>query len=187
MRPKSPKGTASAAAAAAPSSLPTVPVDLEQLQSSGIEDLPGQAITDARKRRWWIAGGGVAAVGLPTGPGLYWALSGHPVAALIVAAVAIVTGILSTVAVMYQARQVAVAAMYQAQEATRRKEIECRSSEALANALGRVMDDAHARPLDSSVREAWEVERLRASSRQFTSDVAPLLTALLQRRPRMGA
>jgi hypothetical protein len=92
--------------------------------------------------------------------------------ALVLAAVAIASAILSTVAAMYNARQV-----------TRRKEIECRSTDALAGALARAMDDAHARARDSSAREAWEVERVRTSSRQLTSEVIPLLAAMLQLRP----
>ena len=112
---------------------------------------------------------------IPAGPGLIWGIEGKPGAVLlltIAAVVAIGTAILGAVTAMYEARQ-----------ETRRREIECRSTDALAAALARCIDDAHARPSSPSGKEAHETARLRTSARRLLADVAPSIATILRQQP----
>lgn len=124
-----------------------------------------------RGRRWIVAGGAVAA-GIPAGPGLIWALERRPGALLLLVLAGVVVlsaGILNTAAVMYQAQQ-----------ETRRKEVECRAADTLAAALARCIDDAHTRAQNLSGREEMEeAARVRASARQLLTEVVPPVAALL--------
>ena len=123
-----------------------------------------------------IAVGGTTTLMVPAGSGLVWLISGRPdVRPLlgVVAVITIVTVILNAVAVMYQARQ-----------ETRRKEIERGAADALAAALARCLDDAHARaqdlPADRQVEEAAQV---RACAAQIMSDMTPAFLTLLGQPP----
>ena len=157
------------------------PVPVTLLQPVLVNDFPGPqdeprtAGQDPRARRRWIAAGGAAAVTIPAGPGLVWGIEGKPGTFLlltIAAVVAIGTAILSAATAMYEARQ-----------ETRRREIECRSTEALAAALARCMDDAHARPGSPSGKEARETARVRANARHLLANVVPSVAAVLRQQP----
>jgi hypothetical protein len=131
------------------------------------------------KRRWIVAGGAVAA-GIPAGPGLAWAIAGRPDAVrLLVAAalVALATGIPYVAAAMYQARQ-----------ETRRKEIECHPANTLADALARSLDDAHVSPQNLSGAEAIEeARRVRKDARLLIDGMTPVVSVLLeQARTHLG-
>ena len=82
---------------------------------------------------------------------------------------AVVTATLSAVTTMYEARQ-----------ETRRKEIECRSTDTLIQALTRCMDDAHAYPPSPSGKEIRETARIRASARHLLTAITPSITNVLQ-------
>jgi hypothetical protein len=124
------------------------------------------------KRRWIVAGGAVAA-GILAGPGLAWAIAGRPDAVRLLAAAALValaTGIPYVAAAMYQARQ-----------ETRRKEIECHPANTLADALARSLDDTHASPQNLSGAEAVEeARRVRKDARQLLADMTPVVSVLLE-------
>jgi len=120
------------------------------------------------------------AAGIPAGPGLAWAIAGRPDAVrLLVAAalVALASGIPYVAAAMYQARQ-----------ETRRKEIECHPANTLADALARSLDDAHTSPQDLSGAEAVEeARRVRKDARQLIADITPVVSVLLeQTRTHLG-
>jgi hypothetical protein len=113
------------------------------------------------------------AAGIPAGPGLAWAIAGRPDAVRLLAAAALValaTGIPYVAAAMYQARQ-----------ETRRKEIECHPANTLADALARNLDDAHTSPQNLSGAEAVEeARRVRKDSRQLIADMTPVISVLLK-------
>ena len=161
------------------------PAQLTLLQPVPVNDFPGHTDEpqpggrDPRARRRWIAAGGAAAVSIPAGPGLIWGIEGKPGAAVLLtvaAVVAIGTAILS-----------AVTAMYEAQQETRRKEIECRSTETLAAAVARCLDDAHARPSNSSAKEARETARVRASAHRLLANLVPSIATVLQEQEAQDA
>jgi hypothetical protein len=103
-------------------------------------------------------------------------LAGRPGAQPFLAAaigLALVTAVLNAVAAMYQARQ-----------ETRRREIECRRADMLADALARCIDDAHARAQNlSPVEEAAEAAQVRASASAVLSRMQPTVLALTRRSP----
>jgi hypothetical protein len=113
------------------------------------------------------------AAGIPAGPGLAWAIAGRPGAVPLLAAAALValaTGFPYVMAAMYQARQ-----------ETRRKEIECHPASTLADALARSIDDAHTNPQNLSGAEAIEeARRVRNDARQLLADMAPVVSVLLE-------
>lgn len=116
---------------------------------------------------------------IPAGPGVAGVIEGKPGAVLLLAmaaAVAVGTGILSTVAIMYEARQ-----------ETRRKEIECRASDTLADALARCIDDVHIRASNLSGKETREAARVRTSACHLLVDVVPPIAALLRRTSQTGS
>lgn len=142
---------------------------------------PGRITRGAWSARYWIITAGAVAAAIPAGPGIARTVEGRPGALplLVLGAVAaIVTMVLNTVAVMYQARQ-----------ETRRKEIEHRSIDVLAAAAARCIDDAHAKaqnlPPDRELEQAAQV---RADARQLLTEVVPHIAALLDRdiRPPAG-
>ncbi len=123
--------------------------------------------------RHWILAGGAVAAALPAGPSLARTLEGRPAALPLLALIAIVTVMLSAAAVMHQARQ-----------ETCRKEIEYRSVDTLAAALGRCIDDAHTRAQNlPAARQVEEAAQVRASARQLLTDLVPHVAALLERDP----
>ena len=123
-----------------------------------------------------IAVGGTTTLMVPAGSGLVWLIAGRPdVRPLlgVVAVITVVTVILNAVAVMYQARQ-----------ETRRKEIERGAADALAAALARCLDDAHARAQYLPAgRQVDEAARVRASAAQIMSDMTPAILTLLGQPP----
>lgn len=124
--------------------------------------------------RRWILVGGAAAAAVPGAPGIVWMLAGRPGAQPFLAAaigLALVTALLNAVAAMYQARQ-----------ETRRREIECRGADVLADALARCIDDTHARAQNlSPVEEATEAAQVRASASAVLSRMQPTVLALTRR------
>jgi hypothetical protein len=71
--------------------------------------------------------------------------------------------------------------MYEARQETRRKEIERRSADTLADALARCIDDAHARARNlTGLEEAKEAERVRASARRLAVDMTAAIAALVE-------
>jgi hypothetical protein len=133
----------------------------------------GRITQGASAKRRWIVAGGAAAAGIPAGPGLAWAIAGRPDAVrLLVAAalVALATGIPYVAAAMYQARQ-----------ETRRKEIECHPANTLADALARSIDDTHSSPRNLSGTEAIEeARRVRKDARLLIADMTPVVSVLLE-------
>lgn len=124
-----------------------------------------------RTRRPWIIAG-AAAAGIPVGPGLAWAIAGHPGALLLLIIAAVLGGATSTLN--------AAVAMYQARQETIRTEIKHRSPDIIAAALARLLDDAHATTQDLPAAKATlEAEQVRASARQLLTDPTAPLTALL--------
>ena len=78
----------------------------------------------------------------------------------------------------------ATAAMYQARQETRRKEIERAAANELAAALARSIDDAHARAHNvPETHQAEEAARVRASAAQIMVDMTPAILALLGQGP----
>lgn len=74
----------------------------------------------------------------------------------------------------------AVAAMYEARQQTRRKEIERRSADTLAAALASCIDDAHTKAHNlSGPEEIEEAVRVRASASQLLTGMSPTILTLL--------
>ena len=113
---------------------------------------------------------------VPGGSGLMWLIVGRPDVPLLLAVTAVIAIVMLTLN--------ATAAMYQARQETRRKEIERRGVDALAAALARFIDDTHARAQGLPVvREAEEVARVRVSTAQIMTDMLPAILALLGQPP----
>lgn len=129
---------------------------------------PGAGPARAAAPRRWIIAAGTAVACLSAAPGLAWAVEGRPAAWPLLAAAA-GTGILN-----------AAAAMYEAWQETRRAEIASRSTDMLAGALARCLDDAHARARNlPATQEIQEAARIRASARELLTDVLPPVAAIL--------
>ena len=78
----------------------------------------------------------------------------------------------------------AVAMMYQARQETRRREIEHRGADVLADALARCIDDTHAKAQNlSPADEASEAAQVRASASDVLSRMLPTVLALTSRPP----
>jgi hypothetical protein len=126
--------------------------------------------------RPWILAVGTSSAVISAGFGLARALEGRSDVLplfIIAAAAAIIPAILSTLAVMYQARQ-----------ETLRKEIEHRGADRLAAALARYIDAGHVTAQDlPDGRQAEEAEQVRASAAQIMTASSSAITALLGQRP----
>lgn len=113
----------------------------------------GEPRTRKGTARRWIVPAGVTAAAVPAGPGIARMTTARPggLPFLVIAAV-----IMTVVLVLNTA-----AAMYEARQETRRKEIEQRPADMLAAALARCIDDAHTRaagvPADAKAEEAARV------------------------------
>jgi hypothetical protein len=146
--------------------LPTEP------RAPGRTGPPGTHIRRATRRRLLLASGTLATV-IPGGPGIAWAIAGRPSAVPFLATaalVALITVILNGVAAMYEARQ-----------ETRRKEIERHSADTLAAAFARCIDDSHARAQGlTGLQDAKEAERVRDSARRLTVDMTAAIAALVE-------
>jgi hypothetical protein len=74
-----------------------------------------------------------------------------------------------------------VAAMYEARQETRRKEIERHSADTLAAAFARCIDDSHARAQGlTGLQDAKEAERVRDSARRLAVDMTAAIAALVE-------
>jgi hypothetical protein len=74
-----------------------------------------------------------------------------------------------------------VAAMYEARQETRRKEIERHSADTLAAAFARCIDDSHARAQGlTGLQDAKEAERVRDSTRRLAVDMTAAIAALVE-------
>ena len=126
--------------------------------------------------RRWILAGGAAAAAVPGVPGLAWIIVSRPGAwPFLVAAVG-----LALAAVVLNA----VAAMYQARQETRRREIERHGADVLADALARCIDDTHARAQNlSPVGEVGEAARVRTSASDILSRMLPAVLAVVSQAP----
>ena len=106
--------------------------------SAGDGPLPGTGARLAGPRRLRIIAA-AAVAGIPVGPAMAWVIGQRHCAALPLAigggVTAVIAAILSTIAVMYEARQ-----------ETMRAEIEHRSASTIAAALARYIDRAAGRP-----------------------------------------
>jgi hypothetical protein len=130
--------------------------------------------------RYWIVTAGAVATAIPGTPGIERAVEGRPGALpllILAGVVTIITVVLNTVAAMYQARQ-----------ETRRKEIEFRSIDVLTEAAARCLDAAHAKAQSlPPARELEEAARVRADARQLLTDVMPHIAAVLDQDSRQTA
>jgi hypothetical protein len=127
-----------------------------------------------RLRNGWITAGGITALAVPGGSGLAWLLAGRPDAWPVLAA-----ALASVIAVVLNS----LAAMYQARQETRRKEIEQHSADIIAASLARVIDDTHARTQGlPAAQEADEAALVRASAAQIMAEISPAILAALGHR-----
>jgi hypothetical protein len=169
---------------ALPSIMPTAgmssPEGAPVLSTVGRGPRPGGIMREARPVRYWMIALGVLATAIPAGPGLERTVEGRPGALpflVLAGAIAIITVVLNTVVLMYQARQ-----------ETLRKEIEYRSIDVLVAAVARCIDDAHAKaqnlPPDRDLEQAAQV---RADARQLLTEVVPHITAVPDRDTQRSA
>lgn len=140
----------------------------------------GKILRGAWTMRYWIVTAGTVAAAIPGAPGIERAVEGRPGALpllILAGVVAIITVVLNTVAVIYQARQ-----------ETRRKEIEFRSIDVLTEAAARCLDAAHTMAQNlPPARELEETARVRADAHQLLTDIMPQIVAVLDQDSRQTA
>ena len=131
-------------------------------------------------RPWLFAVGGAAAAAIPAAPGVALAAAGHPqaipllVSSGVIGLVSIITG--------------AVVKIHDSAQRTRRLQIQHEGATALANAMARCLDDAHAAAPDlPSELRAAEAASVRAAAMQTAAQAMPaMLAALGQQNPDPG-
>jgi hypothetical protein len=124
--------------------------------------------------------GGAAAAAIPAAPGVALAAAGHPqaipllVSSGVIGLVSIITG--------------AVVKIHDSAQRTRRLQIQHEGATALANAMARCLDDAHAAAPDlPSELRAAEAASVRAAAMQTAAQAMPaMLAALGQQNPDPG-
>jgi hypothetical protein len=160
------------------SSPPTI---LQGHAESG-EDSPARArkatgATTGHGRRLRIAAGGAAAAAIPATPGMVWLIAGRAGALPFLVAAGVLA--MATAAVS------GAVSMYEARQETRRREIECHSVDAIADALARCIDATHApAPSPLKAQQAEEAAKVRASALQFLTQAAPAMLPLFPRPPK---
>jgi hypothetical protein len=122
---------------------------------------------------WVFAVAGATAAAVPAGPGLALAASGHAQAAV---PLLICSGVLGMASVIAGA----VVRAYETMQRTRRMEIQHAGPTAIAEAMARCIDDAHAVAQDVPGRQrAAEAASVRASAGQAVTEMMPAMLAAL--------
>jgi len=146
---------------------------------------PGGAGVAPRKetrpgRPWLFAAGGAAATAIPAAPGVALAAAGHPQAIPLL----ISSGVIGLVSVITGA----LVKIHDSAQRTRRLQIQYEGTTALANAMARCLDDAHAAAPDlpPDLRAA-EAASVRAAAMRTAAQAMPAMLAVLgQQNPDPG-
>ena len=119
-----------------------------------------------------FAAAGAAATAVPAVPGLAFAASGHPGALPLL----ILSGVIGVVSVIAGA----AVQIYGCAQRTRRLQIQHEGTTAIAEAIARCIDDAHAAARDVAARQkATEAASVRASAVQAVTEIMPALLAVI--------
>lgn len=131
-------------------------------------------------RPWLFATGGAAATAIPAVPGVALAAAGHPQAIPLL----ISSGVIGLVSVVTGA----VVKIHDSAQRTRRLQIQHEGATALANAMARCLDDAHAAAPDLPPDlRAGEAASVRAAAMQTAAQAMPAMLAVLgQQHPHPG-
>lgn len=144
----------------------------------GASVVPRQEIRPGRS--WLLAAGGAVATAIPAAPGVALAAAGHPQAIPLL----ISSGVIGLVSVIAGA----VVKIHDSAQRTRRLQIQHEGTTALANAMARCLDNAHAAAPDLPPESrAAEAASVRAAAMQTAAQVMPaMLAALGQQKPDPG-
>lgn len=123
-------------------------------------------------RPWLFAAGGAAATAIPAAPGVVLAAVGHPQAIPLL----ISSGVIGMVSVITGA----LVKIHDSAQRTRRLQIQHEGTTALANAMARCLDDAHAAAPDLPPDlRAVEAASVRAAAMQTAAQAMPAMLAVL--------
>jgi hypothetical protein len=141
------------------------------------QDPPGERV----RKPGVVAVAGTAAAAVPAGPGLALAAAGHPGAAVPLLICSGVIGLVSVIAGV-------VVRIYESKQQTRRLEIQHAGTAAIAAAMARCIDDAHAAAQDVPARQrAAEAASVRASAGQAVAEILPAMLAAIDPQTRRTA
>jgi hypothetical protein len=144
----------------------------------GADAMPQQETRPGRP--WLFAAGGAAATAIPAVPGIVLAATGHPQAIPLLVS----SGVIGLVSVITGA----VVKIHDSAQRTRRLRIQHEGTTALATAMARCLDGAHAAAPDlpPGLRAA-EAASVRAAAMQTAAQVMPaMLAAFGQQNPDPG-
>ena len=145
--------------------------------TGGHDSQPGQevpAATQARKP-WLLPVAGAAATAVPAGPGLALAAAGHPGAVPLL----IASGVIGLVSVIAGT----AVKIYNSAQRTRHLQIQHEGATAIATAMARCIDAAHAGASGLPVRQgAAEAAEVRASAMQMVTEMMPAMIAVIEQQ-----
>ena len=155
----------------------TRPADAGQQDALPWPDRPAEG---GVRRPWVLAAAGAAATAVPAGSGLACAAAGHPQAVPLL----ICSGVIGLVSII----TAAAVRIYESTQRTRRLQIQHAGPAAIAAAMARCIDDAHAAALDVPAgAHAAEAASVRASAMQAVTEMMPaMLAAIGQQTPRQA-
>jgi hypothetical protein len=130
---------------------------------------------DRARKPWLFAAAGAAAAAVPAGPGLALAAAGHPQAVPLL----IASGVIGLVSVIAGS----VVKIYDSTQRTRRLQIQHASATAIATAMARCIDSAHAAAPGLPARHrAAEAADVRARAMQMVTEMMPAMIAVIERQ-----
>lgn len=138
----------------------------------GMQDGPAALPRQETRAGWpWLYAAGGVATAIPAAPGLALAAAGHTQAIPLL----IASGVIGLVSVIAGA----VVKMHDSTERTRRLQIEYEGRTAIAKAMAKVLDDAHAaaEDLPPDLRAA-EAASVRETAMQTVAEIMPAMLAV---------
>jgi hypothetical protein len=130
-----------------------------------------QAVRTSRRSGKSFAAAGAAAAAVPAVPGVAFAAAGHPAGLLLL----ICSGVIGLMSIIANA----AVKIHDGAQQTRRLEIQHAGTTAIAEAMARCIDDAHALRDAPARQRATESVSARASAMQLVTEMMPAMLAVI--------
>jgi hypothetical protein len=142
--------------------------------------VPGRPAGGRARKFWFLTAAGTAVTAIPAAPGLAYAAAGHPQAVPLL----VCSGLIGMASIIAGA----AVKIYDSAQRTRRMQIPHAGPTAIAEAMARCIDDAHASAADipASQRPA-EAAAMRTTAAQAITEMMPaIIAAIGQQSPPTG-